>query len=255
MSTSRHTPRYVQIADDLRNKIQSGELQGGDRVPSENEISSSWSVSTITARQALATLRNEGLIEGVQGKGSFVRSKAPLVRLAPQRWFRPEHSDLTPTHEREAARAGQVATPERHSHNTQALADVAERLNIDPGDAVSETHYRIAMDGRPVSKSVSWEPLSLTRDTAIASPTQGAYATLGIVGRFDKIGIRIDEVEEVLNCRMPTPDEVAELNMPPQGTPVLAIQQTWRAQGLPVCTADVVFPADRYEFRYRMEIK
>ncbi|MFF2789348.1 GntR family transcriptional regulator [Streptomyces sp. NPDC058049] len=255
MNASEHTPLYVQIADDLRTKIQQGELRGGDRVPSENEICEQWPVSKITARKALTTLRSEGLIEGVRGKGTFVRRKAPRVRLAPQRWFRHVQTDSRPTHEREAERAGEDSLASRQSREVQAVFDVAERLNIETGDPVSETHYLIVMDGERVSMSVSWEPLALTAGTAIACPTEGPHASLGVIGRFDKIGIRIDEVEEALDCRMPTPEEARALHMPPVGTPVVAIEQTWRAQGLPVCTANVVFPADRYEFRYRMEIK
>ncbi|MFD3781184.1 GntR family transcriptional regulator [Streptomyces sp. NPDC058612] len=255
MSTSEHIPRYVQIADDLRTKILEGVLRGGDRVPSENEICEQWPVSKITARRALGLLRSEGLVEGVRGKGTFVRRKAPRVRLAPQRWFRQVHGDSRPTYTQEAERAGETVSPDSESHESQAAFEVAERLNIETGDPVSETHFLTVMDGERVSKSVSWEPLALTAETDIACPTEGPHASLGVIGRFDKIGIRIDEVEEALDCRMPTPDEARALHMPPVGTPVVAIEQTWRAQGLPVCTANVVFPADRYEFRYRMEIK
>ncbi|WP_405593794.1 GntR family transcriptional regulator [Streptomyces sp. NBC_01410] len=250
-----HTPRYIQIADDLRNRIRSGELQRGARVPSENEIREQWAVSGITARAALAALRNEGLIEGVRGKGSFVRLKSPLVRLAPQRWNRTGAEGPRPTYSLEAERAGQPVAVERSSQETQASAEQAERLNINVGDPVSETKYFIVMDSRPVSCGVSWEPLAITGTTEIASPAEGPYAALGIVGRFDRIGVHVDEVEEVLDCRMPNPTEAQILHMPAQGTPVVAIQQTWLAQGMPVCTADVVFPADRYEFRYRMQIK
>ncbi len=255
MSTSKHTPLYVQIADDLRTKIQEGALRGGDRVPSENEICEQWPVSKITARKALTTLRSEGLTESVRGKGTFVRRKAPRVRLAPQRWMRQVQTDSRPTYEQEAERAGQDPSPDRESQVTPATSEVAERLSIETGDPVSETRYLIVMDGEKVSQSVSWEPLALTGETAIACPTEGPHASLGLIGRFDKIGIRIDEVEEALDCRMPTPDEAHALNMPTEGAPVVAIEQTWWAQGLPVCTAHVVFPADRYEFRYRMEIK
>ncbi|MFF8940609.1 GntR family transcriptional regulator [Streptomyces paradoxus] len=255
MDASDHTPLYVQIADDLRTKIRQGVLAGGDRVPSETEICEQWPVSKITARKALSTLRSEGLIEGVRGKGTFVRRKAPRVRLAPQRWFRQLQTDSRPTYEQEAERAGEESLVSRQSHETRAPFEVAERLGIETGDPVSETHYRIAMDGVQVSMSVSWEPLALTAGTAIASPTDGPHASAGVIGRFDKIGIRIDEVEEALDCRMPTPEEARALQMPAAGSPVVAIEQTWRAGGLPVCTADLVFPADRYEFRYRMNIK
>jgi GntR family transcriptional regulator len=69
-------PRYIQIADDLLDQIESGELAPGDRLPPERALSESSGVSRMTLRAALHTLEQKGLLERRQGAGTFVaRSK------------------------------------------------------------------------------------------------------------------------------------------------------------------------------------
>ncbi|MCM3493721.1 GntR family transcriptional regulator [Paenibacillus lactis] len=70
-------PLYQQIANALRAKIESGELQSGDQLPTEAEISKTYNVSRITSKRALTELENEKLIYRIQGKGSFVSTSPP----------------------------------------------------------------------------------------------------------------------------------------------------------------------------------
>jgi GntR family transcriptional regulator len=60
--------RYRQIADDLRRAISDGRLRPGDDVPSEGELAARWRTSRGPVRNALATLRSEGLIETTRGR-------------------------------------------------------------------------------------------------------------------------------------------------------------------------------------------
>ena len=49
----------------------SGEIQAGDRLPSENELSARYQVSRQTVRKALSVLQNEGYIYAEHGRGTF----------------------------------------------------------------------------------------------------------------------------------------------------------------------------------------
>lgn len=62
-----------QIFDQLKEKIISGELQPGEKLPSENEMCKLYGVSRTTIRQALANLSSLELIETKFGEGSFVK--------------------------------------------------------------------------------------------------------------------------------------------------------------------------------------
>lgn len=64
---------YLQIADDLRQAIQVGELAPGARLPSQHDLSARYGVARMTVQGALRELRQEGLIYSRQGQGVFVR--------------------------------------------------------------------------------------------------------------------------------------------------------------------------------------
>lgn len=63
-------PLHVQLAQLLRDKINSGEITG--RVPSIITVAQTYEVGHSTAQRALATLRDEGLIVGSHGRGYYV---------------------------------------------------------------------------------------------------------------------------------------------------------------------------------------
>ena len=64
--------RYRAIADELRHRVESGELAAGALLPSESELSGAYDVSRVTVRKALDVLRDEGLVDSRQGFGWFV---------------------------------------------------------------------------------------------------------------------------------------------------------------------------------------
>jgi GntR family transcriptional regulator of arabinose operon len=63
---------HTQLMTYFRERILDGRLQAGARLPADGELAAKYQVSRDTVRQALALLVNEGLIERVQGRGTFV---------------------------------------------------------------------------------------------------------------------------------------------------------------------------------------
>ncbi|OKJ05647.1 TetR/AcrR family transcriptional regulator C-terminal domain-containing protein [Kitasatospora sp. CB01950] len=72
--------RYEQIAGELRQHIERGELRPGDRVPSTREITRRWNVAMATATKVLAELRGQGLVRAVPGVGTVVADADAPVR-------------------------------------------------------------------------------------------------------------------------------------------------------------------------------
>jgi GntR family transcriptional regulator len=66
-------PRYRQIADIIRKRIESGELQPERPIPSESAIMQEFGVARATARHAVELLREQGLVVKVPGLGTYVR--------------------------------------------------------------------------------------------------------------------------------------------------------------------------------------
>ena len=63
--------KYYDLMEDLRKQIVSGTVRPGEKLPSENELSSQYSVSRQTVRKALQILQNEGYIYAEHGRGTF----------------------------------------------------------------------------------------------------------------------------------------------------------------------------------------
>lgn len=81
ISNSSGKPIYEQITDQIKAAIVSGELAEGEQLPSIRALANSLRVSAITTKRAYADLEAAGLIETVQGKGSYVAGgNAELIR-------------------------------------------------------------------------------------------------------------------------------------------------------------------------------
>jgi DNA-binding GntR family transcriptional regulator len=65
-------PYYRQLAAWVEARIAAGDLQSGDGLPSEAGLADATGLSVDTVRQALAVLRDAGLVETAVGVGSFV---------------------------------------------------------------------------------------------------------------------------------------------------------------------------------------
>ena len=75
-------PKYAQVIDELRRRIESGEYPPGSLLPSEHQLSDEFQIARPTVVRALRVLRQDGWIETQQGKGSFVRGRPALDGLA-----------------------------------------------------------------------------------------------------------------------------------------------------------------------------
>jgi DNA-binding GntR family transcriptional regulator len=68
-------PPYRQLAALLRAQIESGELATGQQLPSVVTLAAEYEVSTPTVKKALSLLKDEGLVTGVAGYGTFIAEK------------------------------------------------------------------------------------------------------------------------------------------------------------------------------------
>lgn len=81
ISTSSGRPIYEQITDQVKSAIVTGQLAEGEQLPSIRALANSLRVSAITTKRAYADLEAAGLIETVQGKGTYVAGgNAELIR-------------------------------------------------------------------------------------------------------------------------------------------------------------------------------
>ncbi len=67
-------PKYLQVADSIRQAVQEGKLKVNDIIPSINELSFDLAVSRDTIEKAYRKLKRDGVLGSVPGKGFFIRS-------------------------------------------------------------------------------------------------------------------------------------------------------------------------------------
>ena len=72
MSLPQAAARYLQVKDFILERIAGGTLRAGERVPSENELTRTLTISRMTANRALRELAADGVLVRVAGVGTFV---------------------------------------------------------------------------------------------------------------------------------------------------------------------------------------
>jgi GntR family transcriptional repressor for pyruvate dehydrogenase complex len=142
-----------EVARFIRTEIESGALAPGQRLPTENELATSYDVSRPVVREAISRLRYDGLVETRQGQGAFV------AKTGLRRSFRIEPAVVTSVRELsevfelriavEADAAGFAALRHKREHAKKLrqaldLMDRAIRRGESGADADAAFHQEIA---------------------------------------------------------------------------------------------------------------
>lgn len=235
-----------QIADDLRARIDSGEFGPGARLPGEPALVKQYGVAKMTAGNALKLLVTEGAAYARPGSGTYVREFKPIRRVAAQRLSRSQWSSGTSIWSADVSdRPMEVIGVE--VHETTAPRWVVRALHLEEGETVLVRSRRYVVDGAPVQQATSYLAADLARHTPIAQPDPGPG---GVYARLADLGMAPVDFTEELRARMPSPEEVELLALPP-ATPVVEIYRTaMTAEGRPVEVNHMLLDAGSYVMQY-----
>lgn len=221
---------WRQVFERLERDIVAGVHSPGDRLPSEHRLSSELGVNRHTVRRALGELEQAGLIRVEHGRGSFVRE--PVVHYPVKKRTR-FSENLTDQRRSPGHTFIQAVAVEAEPH-------VAEALSIAPGDLVTRITSSGAADGRRISYSHSYFPMSRFPGMArvyreVRSVTQ-TLERFGVSDYFRK--------NTRIIARMPTAEEARELEQP-RNRPVLATESVdVDRAGIPVEFGTCLFASD-----------
>ena len=223
-------PRYQQLKEMIVGRIMSGELQPRDRVPSENELVDAMKVSRMTANRALRELTDEGYVDRVAGRGTFVSEFKAASHVLKVRNIADE--------------------VERRGHTYSAIVHKQERQ---PADGEIRDALLVPKDGEVFHVLVVHQengvPIQL-EDRYIL----GAFAPDCLEQDFTRItpsawlnGIApLAEAEHIVRATMPGKMVRDRLGMDEQEPCLLVLRRTW-ARGSPVSFARLHHPGSRYE--------
>jgi 2-aminoadipate transaminase len=78
-----HVPLYIQLRDQIRALVFTGDLRPGERIPASRELATQLGVHRTTVANAYAELESEGLISGHVGRGTFIRTESTPRKVSP----------------------------------------------------------------------------------------------------------------------------------------------------------------------------
>jgi GntR family transcriptional regulator len=243
-------PLYRQIADDLRTKIESGELAQGSQLATEIELREQYSASRNTVRDAIKWLTTLGLVETRPGQGTFVVEKVrPFVTTLT--------GDVLDTGE-DTVYLAEVKASGRRPDSTpprveiqQATRAVARALHLDEGAQVVSRHQQRSLDDTPWSLQTTFYPMSLVQRgaTRLILPGDidgGAIAYLANECDLKQVGYR-----DTISVRPPDENEAWFFRLPADGRiSVFEIHRLgFDKDGGRIRLTVTVYPADRNRFR------
>ena len=242
-------PMYRQIADDIRQKIASGKIGPGSRLPTELELRDEYAASRNTVRDAVKWLINLGLVATRPGQGTFVVEKIdPFVTTLSGEPTTGFGGGEGTSYLSEVIGKKRTPTTSRIRVEIQEAApEIAEKLGKPPGSVVVSRHEKRYIDGTPWSMQTSFYPMEFV-DRGAARLTRPDDIEEGVIQYLaDMLGIHQNGYRDRIVVRAPDTDETAFFRLPEDGrTSVIQASRTaFDGNGQSMRVTVTVYPADR----------
>jgi GntR family histidine utilization transcriptional repressor len=223
-------PRYQQLKDLIIDRIAAGELRPSDRVPSEHELVETMNVSRMTANRALRELNDEGYVERIAGRGTFVSDLRSQSHLVAVENIAEEISGRGHRHSSDVVRKSRQ----------HARGEIARALHVEQGTDVFHLLLIHAENGKPIQVEdryvlASFAPDCLEQDFTRVTPS--AYLTAIAP---------LQEAEQVVRAALPNAAVRRFLAMQDDEATLVVLRRTW-SDGRPVTFGRFHHPGSRYE--------
>jgi GntR family transcriptional regulator len=147
-------PLYVQLKNIIEERIESGEWKPNSMIPSENELSSMYKISRMTARSVITQLVNEGMLYRIHGKGTFVCQEKIVMSALTYQGIRSQLEE----------KGYMVETQLLNVNRIKCNALVAQKLSLEQGAMVYDIQRKRSADGIPISYHRSFVPIRLCKN-------------------------------------------------------------------------------------------
>lgn len=237
MDQAPRPPRYSMLAEELRARIEAGEWQAGDRLPSEAELCTQSGVSRGTVVRAIAQLVDQGFVTRRQGAGSFVASRS-LHRKAGQLLSFTE-------------------TVRRDGHDTRQ--SLIEFRDAEPGEArqfglsgpVKLLRRIRYVDATPCAVHGSLLPVWVCHRVAALDPDNSKALKapdFSLYRAFGDAGLDIREARERLTARLATAEECTLLDLRAPAAVIVVLRMSYVENGDLIEAVEAVYRADYYTY-------
>jgi GntR family transcriptional regulator len=252
-------PMYRQIAEDLREQIESGGLRPGQQLRTEIELRERYGASRNTVRDAIKWLTTLGLVETKPGQGTFVVQKInPFVTTLTADPKRPGGNKVVAPGQdgygeidrsrREGKRHLTVSDPQVEIQ--RAVEPAVGQLQVAAGSQLVSRHQKRYIDGTPWSLQTSFYPMGFVAKGA-DSLIEASDIPGGTVQYLaNQLGLRQVGYRSRMLVRAPEATEAIFFNIPQDGrVQVCEVLETGFDQtGTPMRLTVSIFPTDRNQF-------
>lgn len=229
---------YRQIQHKLMDQIRTGAFKPSEPLPSVEEIANRYGVSLMTARQAVRSLCDLGVIYSQQGKGTFIS------RTKVEKNFR---RVLSFTEEMKL----RGSTPQSRVLSLRLIApsrEARKALELNAGEKVYCLHRLRIADRVPMGVERSWLPaLAFPELARVLEANASLYRTLG-----ERYGIQLHSANEVVEVGKATAEEARLLRVKPKSPVFLFTRTSFLENGKPTEYVKSTFRGDRYQFVNRL---
>src|SRR6266496_2895755 len=232
-------PRYYQLKEIMRDRVQSDEWKPGDLIPSERELSEKYGISRMTARQAITELVNEGLFYREQGKGTFVSQRKITQQLI----------RLTGFTEDIKARGQKPGTKVLSAQMFPADETTAEKLRIDPGTLIFRLQRLRLADDEPLAIELSQITFKDCARLLEEDLQQNSLYRL----LETKYGLPLMEAEQELEAGLAGNEEAHILKIPVGSAVLFTRRTTYTDRNKPIEYAKSVYCGNKYTFYTQMK--
>lgn len=238
MAFSKSAPiqLHYQLANELRDYIQSGMWNIGDMFPTDREIMEKYNVSATTVRRAVKQLVEEGWIERRPGKGTFVKKEPIKEELGQLTGFFEEMTNKGFVPKAEVLEIKEVEITDAVIREFPEIKHLGEKKLI----LIKKLHK--INDKKLVLVSSFWKP-EYGRELARYDLTNtGVYE---IADRF--LNVQLTKAEESISAKAATKEEAEYLDIK-KGEPVLVMERLTYQDDMPIEYVYNVYRADRYRY-------
>jgi GntR family transcriptional regulator len=244
-------PMYHQIADDLRARIESGELAPSAQLPTELELRERYDASRNTIRDAIKRLTSLGLVETRPGQGTFVVQKIdPLVTVLTGDTSTTHVLGESPTYLSEVQKSKRTSRETVPRVEIQAPADeITLRLRVEPGTQVVSRHQERYIDEIPWSLQTTFYPMSYVTGGKAPKLLMAEDMAEGTVRYIEKsLGIKQVGYRDWITARTPNANEQAFFRIAHDATVFVIYRAGFDQSETPMRVTVTVYPADRNQF-------
>jgi len=242
-------PMYRQIAEDLRGKIEMGEIAQGAQLPTEIELMEQYDASRNTVRDAIKLLTARDLVETRPGQGTFVVERInPFVTTLTEDPVTSRgggEQNVYIAEVQAGGRSANVSIPRVEVQ--QAGATLADALRINEGDQVVSRHQQRFIDGTAFSLQTSFYPMNLVQRgaTRLIEATDLEEGTVAYLA--NTLGIKQAGYRDSIEVRPPDETEASFFRLPADGrVPVFEVYRVvFDEEGNRIRLTITIYPVDR----------